>query len=220
LEVWFYTGAPEIDPHLNPIFISCKYYDPTGSPYINPETGKSSYESQIPRGIVLNKDGWKTVVTNLLKGKKRNFDEIALLNARCMQNINRHEIAILLAAIACEYKAKYLCDLLIKKKKVPVQVWNVVVDKLRPRFIEYQEIMRNLGISSMRSSSDPKIKALPRRLENLFQHRNQIAHRGSIQGYKGKRFTGTQVLDLAKVDIETAEQFVTWLDLQKVAVDI
>jgi hypothetical protein len=219
IEVWSYTKAPEIDPHLRPIFFKCRYYDSTGSPYINPDTGQSSYEKQLPRGLVLSKDTWDEVAANLLAGKRRDLAEIALLNARCMQDLNRPEIAILLAAITCEYKVKHTCDLLAKKKKVPVKVWNAVVDKLRPTFREYQEIMRSLGITSMRSSSDPKIKALPHRLDELFKHRNQIAHRGSIQGYKGKQFAAKQVFSLAKADIETAEQFVSWLDMQQGAIN-
>jgi hypothetical protein len=218
IEVWFYTKKPDIDPHIHPTFIACKYYDSTGSLFINPDTGQTSYEAPLPRGVVLSKDGWNVVATNLLADKRTGLDEALLLEATCMKYMNRPQIGIILAAIACEYKVKHVCDILAKKKKVPEKLWNAVVEKLRPRFKEYQEIMRSLGITLMSSSSDPKIKALPSRLGDLFQHRNWIVHRGSIQGYKGKEFTANEVFLLAEHGIETAEQFVGWLDSQEALV--
>jgi len=218
LEVWFHTEAPDIDPHLHPIFITCKYYDSTGSLFINPDTGQSGYEAPFPRGVVLNKDGWKAVATNLLASKRRDLAKVLLLNAKRMKYVNHPEIAVLLATIACEYKVRYVCDLLAKKKKVPEKLWNTVAQKLRPRFTEYQQIMMSLGIASVKSSSDPKIRALANTLEDLFGHRNMIAHRGSIQGYKGKQFTANEFFAIAEADIEVAKQFVSWLDLQVASV--
>ena len=217
LEVWFHTKAPQVDPLLQPIYITCKYYDSTGSPYINPDTGKSSYEAQLPRGVILSKTSWNEIAANLSSGKPRDWAETVLLSARSMRYVNRPEMAILLSAIACEYKVKHLCDLLAKRSKVPQNLWHTI-EKLHLRFTEYQDIMRSLGIASMKRSPDNKIRALPKRLETLLGHRNIIAHRGTIQGYKGKIYDSKEFFSLTDADIETAEQFVSLLDVQQAAI--
>ncbi len=211
-EVWLTSKKPEdIDIHL--VYIACKYFDSTGAQFVNPDTGKSSYEQVIPRGLVLSKDDWKEIADNLAAGKLRDLNQILLLNAKCMLYENRPEIAILLAAIICEYKTKYICDILANKNKVPKKLWNTMVEKLRLSYSEYQAIMNSLGITSTKTSCDPKIKALPGKLQNLFEHRNRIVHVGSIQGYKNKLYKAIEKLLSPK--LTSKQQNNLWIGLTR-----
>jgi hypothetical protein len=211
-EAWHYSSTPAVDPFIHPIYISCQYYDLTGSAFVNPDTGKSSYERQYPRGIILDRQDWDAIINNLATGKVRDLAERILLEARCLEYTNRFEIAILVAAMACEYKVKSVCTRLARKKGVPNEFWDMLVDKIRPPVWRYYEdIIVVLGMS-------PMSKSLSEKLKQLFSHRNKIAHFGTIRGYSDKQLTGKEIQALAGEDIQTAEQFVSWLDSQEVAI--
>ena len=209
IEMWHHTKALTLDPHLPPIFAHCDYYDSTGSPFVSPDTGRSSYEEQLPRGMVLSRNDWKTVGDNLATGKRRNLDETLLLDAMAMYAANRPELAIVLVAMACEHKVKYVCTRLAEKKGIPNEFWDMLVNKMRPPVRRYYEdIMVELGVSPIDSS-------LLKRLKQLFDHRNNIAHFGTIRGYASAPITPEELFSLADLDIRTGQQFLRWLDLQE-----
>jgi hypothetical protein len=213
LEIWHYSRQATIDPFIHPVYISCRYYDLIGSPFVNPDTGESSYVRQYPRGIVLDKQDWDAIINNLATGKVRDLAEWTLLQSKSLKQNNRFEIAILVAAIACEYKVKSVCTRLAEKKGVPNEFWDMLVDKMRPPVWRYYEdIVVALGMS-------PMSKSLSEKLKQLFSHRNKIAHLGTITGYSDKPLTGKEIQALAEEDIQTAEQFVRWLDTQEIAIN-
>ena len=214
-EAWFHTKIPEIDPYIGPRYIRVEYFDEGGSPFVNPKTGKNYYEEHIPRGAILEEADWQEITNNLVNGKVRDFGEHFLLNAKYMKSIRRYDTAIILCAVACEYKVRRCCDVLASKKKFDLGLWEMLVNSLRPRVMDYyNKIVPQLASSSMSASSDHRIRELPKRLQKLFEDRNRIMHTGML--YRGTKIKPKKIIQLVDKHIETTELVLNWLDSQMV----
>ena len=214
--VWLHSKLTGIDPYVQPLYIKCQYFDDLDKAFPNPETKLSTYEKSLPQGLVLSKDEWINVGDSMIANEQINLGEVLILNAKMMLSQNRFDIAIIFAAIACEYKVKAVSTNIARKKGIQTELWDVIVQKLRPRVSQYyDDIMPCLGIMPLKSSADVAIKALPGKLEDLFQDRNKIAHFGTSAGYKGETKSGLDMKSLANEHVQTADQFITYLSTQE-----
>lgn len=214
--VWLHSKLTGIDPYVQPIYIKCQYLDDQGNAFINPVTNQSLYEKSIPQGLVLSKDEWINVGNSLISNEQIDLGEVLILNAKMMLSQNRFDMAIIVAAIACEYKVKASSTNIAMKKGVPKELWDVIVEKLKPRASQYfDDIMPSLGINPLKNSTDPNIKKLPSKLEALFSDRNKIVHFGTSAGYKGTTKSGLDMQSLATEHVQTAEQFIMYISSQE-----
>lgn len=161
----------------------------------------------------MEESDWEEIIENLAKGKVRDIGEEFLLNAKYMKSVRRYDAVVILCAVACEYKVRHCCDVLVAKKHIDWELWETLVKNLRPRvMVYYNKILPQLASSTMTESSNDKIKKLPDRLEDLFEDRNRIMHTGYL--FRGTGLTADQVIQRIEKHIETTELVLDWLDSQ------
>lgn len=209
-ETWLHTKLPNIDPYIPPQYVRIEYFQEDGSPFTNPETGNNYCEENHPPGIVLEKSDWEDICNNLSIGKRRDISEEWLCNARNMKYERRWDVAILLCAIACEYKVKRLCSLIMKRGEVPEELWETIVFDIRPRVMTYYEkILPRISSNSIKLPND-----LKRRLNKLFTDRNKIVHTGLITTIMGNQPSADKIIRITDKHIQTTQKVIDWIDSQ------
>jgi len=202
LRLWITTGTDNIDPFQPPVFVKWSYFDSAGKEYINLETGKAKDEIHFPSWVGLTRVLWDRVIDDMVKGIPVAEERLWVLFAKRALTTNHHDQAVILAAIACELSIKRLADRLAKDKKVKKELWNYLVDAVRPRVRTYlQNIIPALDGQKL-SKNDKKLFA---GVERLFKYRNRLMHRG----YQGRP---REIHDYAPQGVAVAEQLLRWVE--------